>query len=439
MKQFLFLLMAAFFFSASSNDNPSKPKSTPPDFVTVDGRQFKINDKSYRFIGANFWHAMYLGVGDQRERLLRELDQLSAIGCNNLRIMVASEGPETEPYRVQPPLMASPAEYNETILEGLDFLLVEMAKRKMYAVLVLGNFWCWSGGFSQMLSWADKTSIPYPGLDGTGIAWARYMEYTCKFYSHTEALGYYRAHVEKMVTRVNTITGTAYKDDPTIMSWQLANEPRAGLRVGPYRKWIKETAQLIRSLDPNHLISTGSEGLMSESMLSNQGRNYTNNHKIEEIDYLTVHVWIQNWGWYKPNDVDTLGGAQKKAIAYLDKHLKIGEKMNKPVVLEEFGISRDLENYAVEASIDARNAYFKFMFEYLEKQIEKRGVYQGINFWAWGGEGRPRVPKAVYQVGDDLIGDPPHEYQGWYSVYDRDTSTHELIKNFNDKIKGTEN
>lgn len=29
-----------------------------------------------------------------------------------------------------------------------------------------------------------------------------------------------------MLTRVNKITKVAYKDDPTILSWELINEPR---------------------------------------------------------------------------------------------------------------------------------------------------------------------------------------------------------------------
>lgn len=32
--------------------------------------------------------------------------------------------------------------------------------------------------------------------------------------------------MQKVVTRFNTITGMTYKDDSTIMAWELMNEPR---------------------------------------------------------------------------------------------------------------------------------------------------------------------------------------------------------------------
>lgn len=432
MKQLLILLMA-FFFSPPITRTQTKPANPPQGFVTVDGMQFKIDGKPYRFVGTNLWYGMHLGVPKHRERLIKELDQLQAIGCNNLRIAVGSEGPEGEKYRVQPPLMIKPFEYDEAILEGLDFLLAEMGKRKMYGVLVLGNFWHWSGGFAQYLSWLEGSTIPYPSLEG-GVSWGIFMDYVYRFYGNERAKNWFKAHVKKIVERTNTITGKAYKDDAAIMSWQLANEPKSGPILSQYTNWIHETAKFIREMDPHHLISTGSEGIMSESIFGNRRKNFIKNHSVE-IDYITAHIWIQNWMWYNPKKPKTLVSGQKKAIAYLDKHISIAKQMKVPLVLEEFGIARDAESYDANSTVKERDSYYKFMFEYLEKNINKNSPYQAINFWAWGGEGRPRVPRAVYEPGDDLIGDPPHEYQGWYSVYNTDTTTLDLIKMFNEKFQ----
>jgi mannan endo-1,4-beta-mannosidase len=51
--------------------------------------------------------------------------------------------------------------FNENLLVGLDFLLVELKKRDMVAVMCLNNFWPWSGGFAQYVSWANANeTIP---------------------------------------------------------------------------------------------------------------------------------------------------------------------------------------------------------------------------------------------------------------------------------------
>ena len=58
----------------------------------------------------------------------------------------------------------------------------------------------------------------------------------------------------------------------------------------------------------------------------------------------------------------------------------------------------------------------------------------GANFWAWAGEGRPREAHGIWKPGDDFIGDPPHEHQGWYSIYDKDESTLKVIMEYAGKM-----
>lgn len=399
-------------------------------FVKVEGQQFRINETPYYFLGANFWYGMHLGMaGEQgdRERLVRELDLLKAKGVNNLRIMGASEGPDTEPWRVVPSLQSAPGEYNEEVLEGLDFLLAEMGKRKMYAVVCLNNFWAWSGGMSQYLSWANAESIPYhPPAEGGN--WVLYQRYASGFYKNREATKLFENHVRKLVSRVNSITGVEYKEDPTIMSWQLANEPRSFFNGRSFRRWVDRTAQFIKILDKNHLVSLGSEG-NTNTVFS--GTNFKKDHKSKSIDYATIHIWIQNWTWYNPQEAEaTFDNALKKATKYLNDHAKMARQMNKPLVLEEFGIARDLADHDPKASVDYRDMYLAAMFEEVYRLAANGVGLAGCNFWAWGGEGRPSEPKAFWKPGDDLIGDPPHEHQGWYSVYDTDASTLEVISRF---------
>lgn len=110
-------------------------------FIKVKGARFFLEEKIYPIKGANYWQGMNLAAnkahGGDRDRLLKELDQLVKMGVNNLRVMAGSEGPDDQPYRMRPSLQVSPGKYNEAIFEGLDFLLHEMGKRNMTAVCML--------------------------------------------------------------------------------------------------------------------------------------------------------------------------------------------------------------------------------------------------------------------------------------------------------------
>jgi len=214
--------------SSKTHQEVSTPTQTnnptpPSNFVTVRDGKFMLNGRPYYFAGTNFWQGMNLGVdgptGD-RALLIAELDRLQQIGVTNLRVMASSEGPNTEPYRMVPAMMVSPGDYDESVLDGLDFFIAEMGKRDLKAVMVLNNYWQWSGGMAQYVSWDEGTPIPYPG------DWSEFMAYSAKFYDCAACQSWYRDHIEMMIGHTNPYTGLKYRDDPTIFAWELANEPR---------------------------------------------------------------------------------------------------------------------------------------------------------------------------------------------------------------------
>jgi len=340
MRMRLLHLLAATLLGLAGLLDPSSIHAS--DFIRVTPTGFVKNGAPYRFLGTNFWYGMNLGIagtsGD-RERLLRELDRLKNIGVTNLRIVGASEGPDTEPWRIAPALQSAPGVFREDVFAGLDLLLVEMGKRGMTAVVVLGDFWPWSGGMSQYLAWAGAGAIPYPPPQPGGD-WTTYQRYTQQFYSSEQALGAYHDTARKVVTRVNALTGRPYVEDPTILAWELANEPRGVENVLLFNRWIDGASSYIKSLDPNHLVTTGSEG---ETPWPEQtGNDYVTNHSYPAIDYGTAHIWAENWGWFDPARAkETYPTAVTKMKEYFRDHLAKARRIGKPLVIEEFGLGRD--------------------------------------------------------------------------------------------------
>ncbi|MFY7964655.1 MAG: glycoside hydrolase 5 family protein [Chitinophagaceae bacterium] len=438
MKQLNVLSILFFLFSNGMAQQTKRMEITSPNstFIKTKGTQFYVNNKPYNFIGANFWAGMNLGSvtnTDDRKKLLRELDRMKSLGINNLRIMALTEGPDTEPYRIVPS-NNDKGNLDERYLIGLDFLLTEMQKRNMYAVVCLSNFWPWSGGFAQYLKWAgDIDSISYP-MDTTKVQnWDLYMNETALFYSKPKAIELYKKSIKKIINRINSISKKQYKNDATIMSWELCNEPRGMKNVKDYLAWIHNSAKFIKTLDRNHLVTVGSEGL--DEYKDYNGTPFVATHSSEYIDYTCAHLWVQNWNWYDPQNHDsTFSKALIKVSDYLSRHIEMAYKMNKPFVLEEFGIGRDKNSYSINATTKVRDAYYEFVFNEIYKYAKLKKA-SGVNFWAWAGEGRPRKDGCWWKVGDDFIGDPPHELQGWYSVYDKDSTTNNIISEYTKLMK----
>lgn len=401
-------------------------------FVSAGAGGFSIEGRAYRFAGANLWYGAYLGApsGD-RARLRSELDRLAEIGVTNLRVLGASERSPLK-NSLRPAFRDRAPPYNEELLVGLDFLLSEMAMRGMRAVIYLGNFWEWSGGMATYLYWTNGGR--YIDMNDPAHPWPAFPDFVAQFYGSEAAVSLYRDYVAALVGRTNSVTGTPYREDPTIMSWQLANEPRPGgsgetaaRNMEAYLSWIADAARRIKSIDPNHLVSTGSEGLMG---CAESARCVLDAHASGDVDYLTAHIWPQNWGWADPEHLpDTFARAEVNTRAYIADHIGFARALRKPLVIEEFGFPRDGVALEPGSPTTLRDRFYGLIHDAVVESARAGGLLAGSNFWAWGGAGRAQHADRRMRPEDTAyVGDPPHEPQGWYSVFDADASTIALIR-----------
>ncbi len=432
-------------------------QATPAEaaFVQVRDGKFYIGNNEYRYVGTNFWYGAILasqGRGGNRDRLLQELGLMQQVGIDNVRVLMGGDGREGIPSHIQPKLQLAPGVYNDTLLQGLDFLMAELEQRNMKAVLYFNNAWEWSGGYGAYLDWvgfsADVASSSRPGelkhFDRTPVptleGWSEYMQYVSHFVLNDSAKFLALQHVRNMVTRTNTVTGKPYTESPALMAWEIANEPRCfaddSLHKAKFVEWIDEQSTLIKTLDANHLVTTGSEGYHG---CQDDMQLFTAIHTLPNIDYACIHIWPNNWGWlgqYNQNYdvektvdtnasdpiVDRVQAACDSTLAYIEAAYREMAPAGRPIVLEEFGYPRDRFLFAAGSPTIGRDAYYQYVFN-MVRDSEK---IAGCNFWGWGG--LAQVKHTIWQPFDDYVCDPAQEEQGLNSVFATDSTTLAIIQ-----------
>jgi mannan endo-1,4-beta-mannosidase len=405
-------------------------------FVKVRGSHFEIDGQPYCYIGANYWYGSLLAAIDElsgKERLQREMDFLASKGINNLRVLLAVEGQSDYKYHI--PFSAQPEQgvFDEHILQSLDFFLDQAAKHKIKIVFYFTNNWEWSGGFGQYLQWNGYGDQVLPMTDG--YSWEKYCIYNAQFYNCKPCWDAVNKYISTILNRKNTFNGILYKDDPTIMAWELANEPRPMDKsvIPAFCEWIHAAAAYIKSIDPNHLVTTGNEGEMgSEKDI----KLYKKIHDDNNIDYLTIHIWPKNWRWFNDTAISvSFDKVLSKSKNYIERHVEVAMKLNKPLVIEEFGLPRDGVSFNPDTTTSFRDKYYKWMFGQCLNNFKQRGPIGGCNFWGFGGMARPQANQLYWKRGDDFMTDPPSEEQGLNSVFDSDASTWNIIEMFLSETK----
>lgn len=347
-------LSLAFLFSSvfssntqlmNYNETPKeaiKMESSPNDFVSVNDGYFELNSSEFRFIGTNNYYLHY------KDKIMVKDAIVSAAnaGFNVIRTWGFFDGMGDD-YNKNHAFMQPTAEsytapvgmpsYYVNCWETLDYALDIARQNDVKLIIVFTNYWTDFGGVTQYVKWSDKAN----GIDTTS---KKYSADLSKFYTDSLCKQYYKSYINYFLNRTNSVNGLSYKDDPTVMAYELMNEPRnPGKDPSILTSWASEMSDYVRSIDSNHLIALGDEGFYSgkeseaydgqskDSYNGSQGISYDDIIKLKNINFGTYHLYPEGWG---ATDVAQLWGEK-----WISDHINTSTAANKPCVCEEFGIN----------------------------------------------------------------------------------------------------
>jgi mannan endo-1,4-beta-mannosidase len=317
-----FLLLATLVASATAAD-----RSSPASFVRTSGTAFSVDGKPFFVTGVNNHYVTFAS----RNEVTHVLDDAVVMGANVVRVILqpvvgSLDGSVPTIWNwPNPSADASNLGMGRTALlywdtakkamaiddgpggmQKIDFLIAEAGKRHLKLIVVFLDFWDYTGGAQQMRAWYGST------------------DKSTFFFDDPRTKRDYKTWVTHVVQRINTITGITYRDDPTIMAWELMNEGNArpeSLRLA----WTAEMSAYVKSLDPNHLVGSGHANVASK----------LSDIAIPTLDFGTWHGYPLYYGL-----------SVRQFDALITEFCGIAGRVGKPVLLEEFGYARSNRNSA---------------------------------------------------------------------------------------------
>ncbi|KAI5792476.1 glycoside hydrolase [Peziza echinospora] len=304
--------------STTSVAGPTATSTPSTGYVTTSGTEFRLNGKKFYFVGSNAYWLTYL---TNNADIDYALDQFKASGMKVLRIWgfgdyTSSQGSNTA-FQIW---SGSTATINTgaTGLQRLDYIVSAAAARGVKLIIPFVNNWNDYGGIKVYVD----AFASGQGHDA--------------FYTNANIKTAYKKYVNAVVSR--------YKTSPAIFAWELANEARCsgGLASSgsctpaKITAWVGEMSAYIKSLDSNHLVTDGSEGFFNRPSSSDwfynggEGVDFEAILSTSTIDFATFHLYPSHWS------KDYNWGTQ-----FIKDHGTAAATINKPVVLEEYGIPRD--------------------------------------------------------------------------------------------------
>lgn len=295
-------------------ESPAQSETERAPFVRVDGTRFMLGAEPFYFVGANL-HVMH--GPDARPRAEETIAAAAADGLRVARVWALGEDlPEAPEWkRLDFLFRAGPGGWQERAYEQLDRVIVAAAKHGLKLVVVLSNKWADYGGIPMYLRWAGHKDVEAYG-------------YADRFFTDPRVKAWFLEHVLRIVGRTNALSGVAYRDDPTIMTWELQNELRGTPEAAEARRrWFVEMAREVRRIDPRHLVVPGTIGYDLEV----ERADWIAMGRLPEASYCDQHIYPQT---------HLRSTGLRNLQRYIDDRVQLAHHViGKPIVFGEFGFS----------------------------------------------------------------------------------------------------
>jgi mannan endo-1,4-beta-mannosidase len=283
----------------------------------------------YRATGTNLYYLQQLlsyAQQNQDATALRAvyevLDDLVCLSLPVARIWGFNDSP-----RDTSAIRHSPGEgFREEGLRGLDQAVFEAKRRGIRLIIPLVNNWGEYGGLPAYAAWASQAA-------GAPVAHD-------DFFGSRQMQQWWKDYALRLLNRINTFTGVAYRNEPAILAWEIGNELRCPSCRGTTRltDTIRELAGFLRPLAPNQLISDGGDGFDDDPTayvgLSNfyavrgdEGASFSKLADIDELDLLSYHFYPRNYGFT----------TAKETEIWIERHQAIAAVAGKVAYLGECG------------------------------------------------------------------------------------------------------
>lgn len=303
-------------------------------FVKVNNGKLSLNKKQYKIAGVNSYDLSYKNTEDIAETF----QVLSEYGVNTVRLWVFGEN-RADGFQTEEGI------FNDERLQRLDYVLQEAKKNDIKLILTLSNNWDDYGGKNAYEKWLSNT-------DGGS---------TINFFTNEYLIDIYKKHILSIVGRKNQLTDEYYKDDKSILAWEIMNEPRVdNISNEELSIWASKISAYIKSIDKSHLISSGTERVVDDK---DQLKNNTL-CEVVTIDICSIHLYLEHNGEYIFTDEGEMYDMLK---------LQTSKKNGKPTIIGEFGIPKDHRQFDKDSIDNMHNII----------QLGFKDNFDGVLIWNW--------------------------------------------------------